>query len=122
MGVTVLGMDLVCEDSGHQVVPNGPNTCITPAAPSPLPVPYPIIASSSSLSPGTKKVKQAGKKILNSKGKVKSCNGNEAGTQKDVSSFVNMKKSWSFPAPATSVHFEGAVVAITGNSGMGNDM
>ena len=30
MGVTVLNMDVVCEDSGHQVVPCGPNTCITP--------------------------------------------------------------------------------------------
>ncbi len=32
MGVTVLGMDIVCEASGHQVVPMAPNFCITPGA------------------------------------------------------------------------------------------
>jgi len=124
MGVTVLNMDIVCEDSGHNVVPCAPNMCITPgaAAGAPAPLPYPITASSSSLDPGTSKTKQAGKKILNAKSKVKSCSGNEAGSQKDVSSFVTGKKSWPLPVPAVTVHFEGAPVSITGNPGMGNDM
>ena len=55
MGVTAMMMDVVSEESGHQVVPMAPNMCITPAAPSPLPMPYPITASSSQLDPGTEK-------------------------------------------------------------------
>ena len=42
-----------------------------PAAPSPLPLPYPIMGSSSNLDPGTEKTKVNGKKVLNSDGKVK---------------------------------------------------
>ena len=122
MGVTVLAMDIVCEDSGHKVVPMAPNMCITPCAPSPLPMPYPITGSSSSLAPGTKKVEQAGKPCLNAKGNVKSCNGNQAGTQKDIVSFKTGSKSFPFPVPAITVHFEGAPIAITGNPGMGNCM
>ncbi|HJL19807.1 MAG TPA: DUF4150 domain-containing protein [Sandaracinaceae bacterium LLY-WYZ-13_1] len=124
MGVTALTMDIVCEDSGHQVVPMAPNFCITPgaAAGAPAPLPYPITASSSKLAPGTNKVKQKGKKTLNAKSKVKSCNGNQPGSQKDVSTFQTGKKSWPFPVPAVTVHFEGMPIAITGNPGMGNSM
>ncbi len=122
MGVTVLNMDIVCEDSGHQVVPCGPNTCITPgaAAGAPGPLPYPITASSSSLDPGTSKTKQNGKKTLNADAKVASCSGNEPGTQKDITTFVTSKKSWPLPVPAVTVHFEGSPIAITGTPGFGN--
>ncbi len=124
MGVTVLNMDIVCEDSGHQVVPCGPNTCITPgvAAGAPGPIPYPITASSSSLDPGTNKTKQSGKKTLNCDAKVKSCSGNEPGTQKDITTFQTSKKSWPMPVPAVTVHFEGTPIAVTGTPGMGNSM
>jgi hypothetical protein len=124
MGVTVLNMDIVCEDSGHQVVPCGPNTCITPGvvAGAPGPIPYPITASSASLDPGTSKTKQAGKKALNAKSKVKSCNGNQPGSQKDITTFQTGKKSWPLPVPAVTVHFEGAPIAITGTPGFGNSM
>ena len=84
MSVTAMKMDVACEDSGHQVTPLAPNMCITPAAPSPLPLPYPIMGSSSSLDPGTEKTKINGKKVLNANCKVKKMNGNEAGTQKDI--------------------------------------
>lgn len=124
MGVTVLNMDIVCEDSSHTVVPCAPNTCITPGvvAGAPGPIPYPITATSSSLAPGTSKTKQNGKKTLNADGKVKSCSGNEPGTQKDITSFVTSKKSWPLPLPAVTVHFEGSPIAITGTPGFGNDM
>lgn len=124
MGVTVLNMDIVCEDSGHQVVPMAPNFCITPgaAAGAPAPLPYPITARSTELDPGTEKTKQGKGKTLNAKSKVKSCKGNEPGSQKDVSTFQTSKKSWPFPVPAVTVHFEGAPIAITGNPGMGNSM
>jgi hypothetical protein len=122
MSVTALKMDVVCEDSGHQVTPLAPNMCITPAAPSPLPLPYPITGSSSSLDPGTEKTKINGKKVLNSKCKVKKMNGNEAGTQKDIITFQTGGHAFPLPVPAVVVLFEGAPVTITGNPGFGNTM
>ena len=95
--VTVLNMDVVCEDSGHQVVPMAPNMCITPAAPSPLPIPYPITGSSSNLDPGTSKTKIKGKKALNCKCKVKQVNGNQAGTQKDITTMQTGGHAWPLP-------------------------
>ena len=43
--VTALTMDVITEASGHQVVPNAVSVCITPCAPSPVPIPYPVIAN-----------------------------------------------------------------------------
>ena len=124
MGVKVLNMDLVGEKSGHQVVPMAPNVCITPGvvAGAPGPIPYPITASSSSLDSGTKKTDEGGKPVLTAKGNVKSCNGNQPGSNKDITTFQTAKKSWPLPVPAITVHFEGAPVTITGNPGMGNSM
>lgn len=124
MGVTVLNMDIACEDSGHQVVPMAPNMCITPgaAAGAPAPLPYPIVADSAKLDPGTDKVAQGGKKTLNAKSKVKSLKGNEPGSQKDITTMQVSKKSWPFPVPAVTVHFEGAPIAVTGNPGMSNSV
>lgn len=124
MAVTALNMNIVCEESGHKVVPNGPNTCITPgvAAGAPGPMVYVLTASSSTLKKGTDKTDTGGKKILNAKGKVKSCNGNEPGTQKDIVSFKTTSTSFPFPIPCITIHFEGAPVSITGNTGMGNSM
>src|SRR5262249_25346680 len=120
MGVTALMMDVVCEDSMHQVVPCAPNVCITPAAPSPLPIPYPIMGVSSELDPGTEKTKIQGKAVLNSKGKVKAVHGNETGAQKDITTGQTGGHAWSFPVPAVVVHFEGVPVTVTGSPGMGN--
>ena len=120
--VTVLNMDVVCEDSGHNVVPMAPNMCITPCAPSPLPMPYPITGTSSNLDPGTDKTEIKGKKALNCKGKVKKINGNQAGTQKDITTFQTTGHAWPLPVPAVTVHFEGGPVTITGNPGFGNSM
>ena len=122
MSVTAMKMDVACENSGHQVVPMAPNMCITPAAPSPLPLPYPIMGSSSSLDPGTEKTKVNGKKVLNAKCKVKKVNGNEAGTQKDITTMQTGGHAWPLPVPAVMVLFEGAPVTITGNPGFGNSM
>jgi hypothetical protein len=118
--VTALNVEVVSADSGHQVVPNAPNMCITPAAPSPLPLPYPITGSTSELDPGTEKTKINDKKVLNSKGKAKTVHGNEAGTQKDVSTGQTGGHAWPFPVPALVVHFEGVPVTVTGSPGLGN--
>ena len=45
--VTALMMDVITEKSGHQVVPMAVSVCTTPAAPSPLPIPYPVLGNSS---------------------------------------------------------------------------
>jgi hypothetical protein len=120
MSVAAMGMEVVSEDSGHQVVPCAPNVCITPAAPSPLPLPYPITGSSSSLDPGTENVKISNKKVLNAGCKVKEMHGNEAGTQKDIITFTTGGHAWPMPFPAVTIHFEGQPVTITGNPGFGN--
>jgi hypothetical protein len=120
MGVTALGMDVACEASGHQVVPCAPNVCITPAAPSPLPLPYPLMGTTSKLDPGTEKTMIGGKKVLNADSKVKQVNGNEPGTQKDIVTFTNADHAWPLPVPAVTVQFEGSVVTITGNPGFLN--
>ena len=117
-------MDVVAENSGHQVVPAGPNTCITPGvlAGAPGPIPYPIKPDATSFDPGTSKTKAEGKPIMNGKGSVKSLMGNQPGSQKDISTFQTGKKSWPIPVPAVNILFEGAPVTITGNPGMGNSM
>lgn len=122
MSVTALGMEVVCEDSGHTVVPCAPNMCITPAAPSPLPLPYPITGSSSQLDPGTERTKIGNKKVMNFKCKVKRVSGNEPGTQKDVTTLQTSGHAWPLPVPAVTVHFEGGPVTVTGNPGFGNSM
>ncbi len=123
MGVTALGMDVVCEDSSHQVTPLAPNVCMTPAAPSPLPMPYPIMGSTSQLDPGTSRTKINGKKVSNADSCVARVNGNEAGVAatKDITvTGVNMGKAWPLPVPAVTVQFEGKPVTVTGNPGFGN--
>jgi len=115
-------MEVVCQESGHQVTPLAPNMCITPAAPSPLPLPYPLTGTSAQLDPGTEKVKIGGQKVLNADGKVKQVHGNEAGTQKDIITFQTGGHAYPLPVPAVTVQFEGAVVSITGNPGFANTM
>jgi len=116
-----MAMDIVSEASGHQVVPLAPNVCITPAAPSPLPLPYPLMGSSSQLDPGTEKTKEADKMIMNTAGKVKQVHGNEAGTQKDIITMQTGGHAWALPL-AVTVQFEGKPVVITGNPAFLNSM
>lgn len=122
MSVTAMAMDVVTEKSNHVVVPMAPNMCITPCAPSPIPMPYPITGTSSKLDPGLSKVLIKGKKTMNFKCKVKKVNGNQPGTQKDVSTMQTAGHAWAFPVPAVNIHFEGGPVTITGNAGLANSM
>jgi hypothetical protein len=121
MGTTAMSMDIATEDSGHQVVPMAPNVCITPAAPSPLPLPYPIMGTSANLDPGTEKVQESSKKVMNTGCKVKEVHGNEAGTQKDIITFQTGGHAWALPVMMT-IHFEGKPVVVTANPGFGNSM
>ncbi len=120
--VTAMAMDVVTEKSSHVVTPLAPNMCITPAAPSPLPLPYPITGTSAKLDPKCKKVLYAGKGTCNAKMKVKKVNGNQAGSQKDIASFQTAGHAFPLPVPALTIHFEGAPVTISANPGFGNCM
>src|SRR5437762_6879142 len=95
MGVTACGFDVACEVSAHQVVPLAPNMCITPAAPSPLPMPYPVTGTTSKLDPGCEDTKIEGKKSMSTDSKVAEVHGNEAGTQKDVVTFKTAGKAYA---------------------------
>lgn len=83
-GVTVLNMDVACESYSLVMVVMGPNMCITPCAPSPIPMPYPNIADTGKLDPGTEKVLIDGKGTMTLVCKIKKVTGNEPGTQKDI--------------------------------------
>ncbi len=120
MSTTALGMETVGEASSHTVTPMAPNMCITPAAPSPLPMPYPLMGTSSQLAEGTSNTQVENKKALTSDGKIKQVNGNEPGTQKDIITFTTSGKAFSLPVPAMQIHLEGAPTAVTGNMGFAN--
>jgi len=123
MSVTANNREVAGESTGHQVVYMNPSVCITPAAPSPLPVPYPILTGSGTgtLDGDTRKVKIGGKPVFHVDSEISSCNGNEAGTQKEV---VSMKTGSScfIIDGSTNVKVEGKGVVYTGSSGMGNRM
>jgi hypothetical protein len=121
VSVTAVFMDVVCESSTHVVTPMAPNMCITPCAPSPLPMPYPLMGDSSSLDPGTDKVKIEDKKCMNTDCQVKQVHGNEPGTQKDIITFQTTGHAFALVG-APTVFFEGAMICITGSTGFANTM
>lgn len=119
MSVTAVSVDVACEASSHQVTPLAPNMCITPCAPSPIPMPYPIMGTTGSLDPGCEDTLIEGKKSMTTKSKTKSMSGNEAGTQKDILTMKTGGKAWA-AVGAPVVMFEGGMVVITGSPGFGN--
>lgn len=119
MTVKACGVEVCSGASVHTVTPMAPNMCITPAAPSPLPMPYPLVGTTASLDPGCSNTKIMGKKSLNTKGKTARVNGNEPGTQKDVVTFCTTGKAFALMGVPV-VMFEGAMVAVTGSPGFGN--
>jgi hypothetical protein len=121
MGVTACAMDVCCESSMHQVVPMAPSVCTTPAAPSPLPIPYPVMGTTSSLDPGCEDTKIEGKKSMTTKSKVAAVHGNEAGTMKEIVSLQTGGKAWALLG-APTVFFEGGMAVVTGMPGFGNTM
>ncbi len=121
--LTAVGMDMVTEKSAHKVIGMVPDVCITPSAPSPLPMPYPVQGDSAMLASGTDKTKEGGgsKKLLNLKGKTMMCSGNEAGVGTDIVS--HKIKGTTFPIMGVPVVLvEGAPQVVTGMPGMMNAM
>ncbi len=68
-----------------------PDVCKTPSPGGPVPIPYPNIATQSTLKGGTKTVKAKGKMIAVKGSQYSSSNGDEPGTAGGVKSSVNMK-------------------------------
>lgn len=68
-----------------------PDVCKTPSPAGPVPIPYPNIASQSSLKGGTSTVKAKGKMIAVKGSQYGRSNGDEPGTAGGVKSGVNMK-------------------------------
>ncbi len=125
MPVTAMSQEVACEASGHQTVPMAPNMCMTPAAPSPLPMPYPLMGDASKLSTKCSRIKIEGKGVHSSFCKTSNMKGNEAGSAppKDITvPGTNRGYAWSMPVPAVTVHFEGMPVTTTGSPGFGDSM
>jgi RHS repeat-associated protein len=118
--VTALGMDTITEGSGHQMTGMAVSVCLTPAAPSPLPIPYPTMGTvAEGIIDPCMRTKIEGHKILTVGGCMKACHGNEPGTLKEV---VSLNTSGPcFPwLGAPVVFIELGMAGITGSMGQMN--
>ena len=120
MGVTACNMDCITAVSGHTATPNGISNCLTPAAPSPIPTPYPVVANSAE---GAKdppsRTKINGAEIITVGSCFKSCHGNEPGTLKETLS-LNTTGACYIMTGAPSVFIELGMAGITGSTGFSN--
>jgi uncharacterized protein DUF4150 len=83
-----------------------PDVCKTPAAPSPIPIPYPNIGQSTDTSQGPTTVKTDGQMPMVKGAKYMKSSGDEAGTLGGVISSVNMQEC-EFMLYSFDVKFEG---------------
>ena len=91
-----------------------PDVCKTPAAPSPVPIPYPNVGRSADTSSGPKKVKTDGKMPMVKGAKYSKSSGDEAGTLGGVMSSVN-RNVCEFLMYSFDVKFEGKNVCRMGD-------
>ena len=91
-----------------------PDVCKTPAAPSPIPIPYPNIGMASDTSQGPTKVKTDGKMPMVKGAKYSRSSGDEAGTLGGVVSGVNMNVC-EYMMYSFDVKFEGKNVCRMGD-------
>jgi hypothetical protein len=123
MTVKAMSMEVVCEKSKHQIAPGSPNVCLTPAAPSPLPMPYPIKSDSGTLTVKCDRIRIEKKGVHSSFCKASKAIGNEPGcaATKDITvPGINKGVPWCLPIPAVTIHFEGMPVNISANMGFGD--
>src|SRR5947208_3663015 len=82
-------MDVVTESSGHQMTGMAVSVCLTPAAPSPLPIPYPLMGMvSEGIGDEAMRTKIEGAKVMTVGSTMKKCHGNEPGTLNEVVSLT----------------------------------
>jgi len=118
--VTALMMDTITKKSGHSMVPCAVSVCITPAAPSPLPIPYPVTASiSEGVTDPCMRTKFDGADVCTVGSCFKACHGNEAGTLKEVVS-LNTGGPCFLVMGAPNVFVELGMAGITGSPGFMN--
>src|SRR5262245_23859517 len=94
MSATVVGNNLTLAptSSSGATAATLPDVCKTPSPGGPVPIPYPNLSETASLSNGTTTVKANGARMCAIKGsKFARSNGDEAGTVGGVKSNVNMK-------------------------------
>lgn len=118
--VTAVMAATVTESSGHQFVPMAVSVCTTPAAPSPIPLPYPVTGTSAEgIHAPAMRTKINGSKVLNVGAAFKACHGNEPGTLKETCSLNTGGKSF-IVAGAPTVIIERGMAGITGSPGFLN--
>lgn len=85
-----------------------PNVCKTPAAPSPIPIPYPSIGQLTNANGSTcsEKVKILNKQVLHKSSEISSTNGDEAGTLKGMVSSTSSDKA-TYKTSSSKVLVEG---------------
>ena len=111
MGVTVgvNQLSVVHKDSNGISIAF-PDVCMTPAAPSPVPVPYPNIAKSSDTAKGSQTIKCDGKPVCLKGSNFSTSSGDEAGVNKGVVS-GKIKGKAEFINYSFDVKMEGKNVA-----------
>jgi hypothetical protein len=117
--LTAMGQVVASEDSKLAFVPLAPNVCLTPAAPSPVPVPYPIQGDTGKLEGGCETVLHHGTPTMNTHGKIAAVHGNEAGSVGDVVTGTTGGTAWA-TSGAPTVLFEGAPAVTATSPGFGN--
>jgi RHS repeat-associated protein len=118
--VTADGLDVITEKSGHIIAPVTPSVCLTPAAPSPMPIPYPVTGSSrEGIAGAPSRTKINGARIGTVGSAFTASHGNEPGALKEV-----VSHNTAGPAPlligAPNVWVEHGMVGITGSPMMSN--
>jgi Domain of unknown function (DUF4150) len=91
-----------------------PDVCKTPAAPSPIPIPYPNVGQSSDTSQGPSTVKTDGQMPMVKGAQYSRSSGDEAGTLGGVISSVNMSVC-EYLLYSFDVKFEGNNVCRLGD-------
>lgn len=118
--VTACMMDTAHEKSGHTMVPGAVSVCTTPAAPSPVPIPYPVGSQSvMGIKDAPTRTKIKGAKILTVGACFKKCVGNQPGTLKEVVS-INTGGPSFIVAGAPTVFVELGMQGFTGSPGFLN--
>lgn len=118
--VTAAKMLVVTAQSGHQMTGMAVSVCLTPAAPSPLPIPYPTMGTSAEgVVDQPMRTKINGANILTVGGCLAACHGNEPGTLKEVVSLNTGGKCFPFLGIPT-VLTELGMTCTTGAMGMMN--
>lgn len=117
---TALKMDVVTKKSGHQMTGMAVSVCLTPAAPSPLPIPYPTMGTvAEGITDPCMRTKIGGAIVMTVGSCMSKCHGNEPGTLKEVVSLNTAGPC--FPAlGAPIVIMELGMAGITGSIGQMN--